>query len=258
MTPAQTQFQRLMDIVDELRQKCPWDMKQTRESIRHLTIEETYELSDTILKADDEGMQEEIGDLVMHMIFYASMARDRGAFDMVQVLETQCEKLIRRHPHIYGDLVGATEAEINANWEVIKAQERAMKGETQRSALAGVPDSMPSLIQAHRMQEKASNLGFDWEKPEDVWAKVEEEIAEFQAAESPEEAESEMGDLFFALVNYCRHRGINAEDALAKANQKFKRRFQSVEQQAWADETELKELTLEQMDAYWDKAKAAE
>lgn len=258
MTPVQTQFQRLMDIVDELRQKCPWDMKQTRESIRHLTIEETYELSDTILKADDEGMQEELGDLVMHMIFYASMARDRGAFDMVQVLESQCEKLIRRHPHIYGDLVGATEAEINANWEVIKARERALKGEEKRSALDGVPDSMPSLIQAHRMQEKAANLGFDWEKPEEVWAKVEEEIAEFQAAESPAEAFSEMGDVFFALVNYCRHRGINAEDALAKANQKFKRRFQSVEQQAQEAGRALRDMRLEEMDALWDEAKARE
>ncbi|MEO0897596.1 MAG: nucleoside triphosphate pyrophosphohydrolase [Bacteroidota bacterium] len=257
MTEAQEKFGRLMEIVDELRQKCPWDMKQTKESIRHLSIEEVYELSDTILQNDYPEMRNELGDLLMHTIFYASMARDEGEFDMAAVLQEQIEKLIRRHPHVYGDMVGATEEEINANWEKIKALERKMKGEERKSALDGVPQSLPSLIKAHRMQEKAANLGFDWEHEDQVWAKVQEEVGEFLAAETPEHQEEEMGDLLFALVNYCRFKKINPEDALAKASEKFRYRFGYIEDKALETHRKLEDMTLEQMEAYWQEAKRA-
>ncbi len=251
-------FSRLVAIVDELRQQCPWDRKQTKESIRHLTIEETYELSDAILANDYEEMEVELGDLLMHMIFYASMARDEGKFDMKKALETQIEKLIRRHPHIYGDMVGATEEEISANWERVKARERALKGDTRRSTLAGVPNSLPALIQAQRMQEKASGVGFDWDNADDVWNKVLEEMEEFELADTPEHKEEEMGDLLFALVNYCRHQGINPEDALARSNRKFKGRFQFIEQNAWQQDKQIDDLSMEEMDMLWEKAKGRE
>jgi XTP/dITP diphosphohydrolase len=251
-------FQRLQEIVEELRQKCPWDRKQTKESIRHLTIEETYELADAILHNDYGEMKEELGDLLMHTIFYASMARDSGEFDLQQVLEAQIEKLVRRHPHIYGDLVGATEEEINANWEKIKARERAAKGIVKRSALDGVPDSMPSLIKAHRIQEKAANLGFDWEFSAGVLDKIQEEVAEIAAAPTPEEREAEMGDLLFTLVNYCRHIGINAEDALARSSAKFKSRFQAMEKITWKQDQEVSDLSLEELDGLWEQVKQAQ
>ncbi|MEM9985178.1 MAG: nucleoside triphosphate pyrophosphohydrolase [Bacteroidota bacterium] len=249
---------RLMDIVDELRQKCPWDMKQTKESIRHLTIEETYELSDAILADDHEEMKVELGDLLMHLVFYASMARDAGKFDLREALEYQIAKLIRRHPHIYGDMVGASEDEINANWEKIKAQERASQGTTRRSALAGVPKSLPALIQAQRMQEKASGVGFDWDNADDVWDKVLEEMTEFELAEGHDRKEAEMGDLLFALVNYCRHQGINPEDALARTNRKFQYRFHYIEKTAWYEDKEIEDLSMEEMDRLWEEAKKDE
>lgn len=258
MTEAQEKFQRLVEIVDELRQKCPWDRKQTKESIRHLTIEETYELSDTILNNDYAEMRNELGDLLMHTIFYASMARDEGQFDISAVLQEQIDKLIRRHPHVYGDLIGATEEEINANWERIKALERKMKGEERKSALDGVPESLPSLIKAQRMQEKAANLGFDWDNEEQVWAKVQEEVGEMLAADTPEHQEEEMGDLFFALVNYCRFRKINAEDALAKASAKFRRRFKYIEDKSFEMDKKLQDMSLEEMEGYWQEAKKKE
>lgn len=254
----QAGFQRLVDIVAELREKCPWDRKQTKESIRHLTIEETYELSDAILKNDYEEMKVELGDLLMHTIFYAGMAEEAGEFTLAEALQTQIDKLIRRHPHIYGDLQGATEEEIKANWEQIKAKERAEKGDAKRSALDGVPESLPSLIKAQRMQEKAANMGFDWEHAEDVWKKVEEEIEEFQQADSPASREAEMGDLLFALVNYCRHSGINAEDALAKSSNKFKRRYQHLEIQGWKQDRQVSDMTFEEMDRLWEEAKSQE
>ena len=254
-TETQQAFQRLVEIVAELREKCPWDRKQTKESIRHLTIEETYELSDAILNNDYEEMKAELGDLLMHTIFYAGMAEDAGQFTLTQTLQTQIEKLIRRHPHIYGDLKGATEEEIHANWEKIKAQERAEKGTGKRSTLDGIPDSLPSLIKAHRMQEKAAYMGFDWESAEDVWNKVEEEIQEFKAAETAREREEEMGDLLFALVNYCRHIDINAEDALAKSSRKFKDRYQYIEAKGWEQNRQLSEMSLEEMDQLWEEAK---
>ncbi len=255
---AAAAFARLMDIVDELRQKCPWDMKQTKESIRHLTIEETYELSDAILADDYEEMKMELGDLLMHMVFYASMARDEGKFDLKEALEKQISKLIRRHPHIYGDMVGASEEEINANWEKIKAQERASQGVTRRSALAGVPKSLPALIQAQRMQEKASGVGFDWDNADDVWNKVLEEMTEFELAEGHDRKEAEMGDLLFALVNYCRHQGINPEDALARTNRKFQYRFHYIEKTAWYQDKEIDDLSMEEMDHLWEEAKKDE
>ncbi|MEL6671777.1 MAG: nucleoside triphosphate pyrophosphohydrolase [Bacteroidota bacterium] len=255
MTEAQQSFQRLAEIVEELREKCPWDRKQTKESLRHLTIEETYELADAILKDDYAEIQVELGDLMLHVLFYASLARDAGKFDMAAVLDGQIEKLIRRHPHVYGDMVGASEEEIHANWEQIKAAEKAALGKVDISALDGVPESLPSLIKAHRMQEKAAHMGFDWEKKSEVWEKVEEEIQEFKGANSPEEKADEMGDLLFALVNYCRFEGINAEDALARASAKFKRRFQSVERQSTEMGRALKDMSLAEMDVLWEKAK---
>jgi XTP/dITP diphosphohydrolase len=258
MTDTQQAFQRLIEIVEELREKCPWDRKQTKESIRHLTIEETYELADTILSNDYEEMKVELGDLLMHTIFYASMAAEEGKFDLQAVLQSQIDKLIRRHPHIYGDLVGATEEQVKANWEQIKAQERAEKGDQKRSSLDGVPESLPSLIKAQRMQEKAANMGFDWQSTDGVLEKVQEELAEIAAARDAEERAAEMGDLLFTLVNFCRHTGINAEDALARSNAKFKHRYQSVERQAWETEREVSDLKLEEMDAFWEVAKEEE
>lgn len=252
---ASTALARLMDIVDELREKCPWDRKQTKESIRHLTIEETYELSDAILGDDYTEMEEEMGDVFMHLVFYASLARDKGKFDLKDVLETQIEKLIRRHPHVYGDMVGATEEEIRANWEQVKAQERAAKGQTERSVLAGVPRSLPALIQAHRIQEKAAGVGFDWPEMTQVWAKVKEEIAEFEAAETPEDRMDEMGDVLFTLVNYCRHVGINPEDALARSNRKFQRRFEEVERIVKQEQKTIRAYSMEDLDRIWQAAK---
>ena len=252
---AASALQRLMEVIDELREKCPWDRRQTKESIRHLTIEETYELSDAILADDYPEMEVELGDLLMHMIFYASLARDAGKFDMKAALETQIEKLIRRHPHIYGDMVGASEAEIRANWELVKAQERAARGEGERSVLAGVPRSLPALIQAQRMQEKVAGIGFDWSHRDEVWRKVKEEVAEFEAAQTLADREEEMGDLLFTLVNYCRHVGINPEDALARSNRKFQHRFEQVEGQARAQQRALRDMSLAELDALWEAAK---
>ncbi|RMG56117.1 MAG: nucleoside triphosphate pyrophosphohydrolase [Bacteroidetes bacterium] len=255
MPTAPESFARLMEIVDELRAQCPWDRKQTKESIRHLTIEETYELSDTILAGDYPEMKIELGDLLMHMIFYASLARDAGQFDMGEVLETQIEKLIRRHPHIYGDLVGASEAEIHANWEKIKAAEKAAAGKERASVFDGVPASLPSLIKAQRLQEKAAAMGFDFSDAADALSKVEEEWDELEHATDADHQAEEMGDLLFALVNYCRHLGINAEDALARSSQKFQRRFSYLEHAAWDQGKNLSDLSTSEADALWEEAK---
>lgn len=255
MSRATDNFQRLIDIVDELRQKCPWDMVQTKETIRHLTIEETYELVDAIVNDDYQEMKIELGDLLMHMIFYASLARDDNHFDIADVLETQINKLIRRHPHIYGNLQGASQEQIKGNWEKIKAEEKAEKGIKKISVLDGVPNQLPALIKAQRMQEKASSQGFDWDNKEQVWEKVQEEIQEFAEAKSTEEQAAEMGDLLFSLVNYCRFLGINADDALSRTNHKFKTRFQHVEDRARESGRKLSDLDLEEMDRYWEEAK---
>ena len=255
MQAHQESFQRLVEIVEELREKCPWDRKQTKESLRHLTIEETYELADAILKDDYAEIKTELGDLLLHIIFYNSLASEKGEFSLDEMIQGQIDKLIRRHPHIYGDMVGASEEEIRVNWEQIKAKEKEAAGIKEASVLDGVPESMPSLIKAQRMQEKAALVGFDWENKEQVWGKVEEELEEFKAESSVEKQEEEMGDLLFALVNYCRFLGINAEDALAKTNRKFKARFEHIESRSRELQKPLTEMKLEEMEEYWQEAK---
>lgn len=248
-----TEFKRLVDIVAELREKCPWDRVQTKESLRHLTIEETYELADAILQNDYEEIKVELGDLLLHILFYAKLGEEKQEFDLTSVITSQADKLIRRHPHIYGDLKAETAEQVKDNWEQIKAREKP--GKQRKKTLSGVPSSLPSLIKAYRMQKKAANVGFDWDKPEDVWAKVQEELAEFTEADSVEDREAEMGDLLFSLVNYCRFEGINPDDALSRTNEKFQRRFEYVEDEAHAGSRDIHELTLEEMEALWKVAK---
>lgn len=246
-------FGRLLHIMDESREKCPWDRKQTFESLRHLTIEETYELADAILSNDLSSVQEEIGDLMLHMVFYAKIASEKGAFDIADALHAVCDQLIARHPHIYGDVQVVNEEEVKRNWEKLKLREG------KRSLLAGVPNNLPAMVKAYRMQEKVSQVGFDWQHPEEVWEKVEEELAELRCHiehNAPlRKIEEEFGDLLFALVNYGRFIGIEAEAALELANRKFKRRFEYIEANA---PRPLSELTLQEMDALWLEAKALE
>jgi len=243
-------FGRLLNIMDELREKCPWDKKQTFESLRMLTLEESYELSDAILKNDQSEIKEEIGDLFLHLVFYSKMGEEIDSFDVSDCLQSICEKLIRRHPHIYGDVKVKDAEEVKKNWEQIKL------GEGKKSVLSGVPNSLPSLIKAYRIQEKTSQVGFDWENSAQVWEKVEEELAEFkeemQRDESLERKEEEFGDLIFSLVNFARFQGINAENALEKVNQKFTKRFQYLENKAGDN---LTKMTLEEMNILWDEAK---
>lgn len=255
MQKHQETFQRLVEIVEELREKCPWDRKQTKESLRHLTLEESYELADAILKDDYPEIKTELGDLLLHVLFYSSLASEKGKFSLDEMIQSQIDKLIRRHPHIYGDLVGASEDQIRENWEQIKAKERAAAGKTKSSVLDGVPDSMPALIKAQRMQEKASLVGFDWDNKEQVWAKVEEEMQEIKEANTPAELEEEVGDMLFALVNYCRFIGVNAEDALARTNTKFRNRFEYIEAKSRDLNKPLTEMNLEEMESYWQEAK---
>ncbi len=244
-------FKRLLTIMDELREQCPWDRKQTLESLRNLTIEETYELADAILEQDLEGVKEEIGDIMLHMVFYAKIADEKGAFDIADALETVCDKLVKRHPHIYGDLEVADEEEVKKNWEQLKLQEG------KKSVLAGVPRSLPAMVKAYRMQEKTSKVGFEWETPEQVWDKVEEEMQEFretlQETENQEKREEEFGDILFSLINYARFQNIDPETALERINQKFKKRFEYIEANAPKD---LQEMTLDEMDELWNAAKA--
>ena len=242
-------FQRLLDIMDELRAKCPWDMKQTNETLRHLTIEETYELSDAILANDDEEIKKELGDLMLHMVFYSKIGEEKNLFNITDVLNQVCDKLIRRHPHIYGDVKVKDQEEVKQNWEQIKLKEG------NKSVLGGVPNSMPSLVKAMRMQDKAAQVGFDWPNKEQVWDKVEEELQEFKEAKGKEQ-EHEFGDLLFSLVNYARWNNINPDDALEATNAKFKKRFEFIEEQAKLKGLKLQEMSLEQMDAIWDEAKS--
>lgn len=258
-------FDRLLTIMDELREKCPWDRKQTFESLRHLTIEETYELSDAILEQDYEEVKKEIGDLMLHLVFYAKIASETATFDIADVLNSICEKLIKRHPHIYPDETGSTidvtnEEQVKQNWEQLKLKEG------NKSVLAGVPKTLPALVKAMRVQEKARGAGFDWEEKSQVWEKVKEEVNEFAehidpVAEKPMDAakaEEEFGDLLFSLVNYARFVDINPETALERTNKKFIRRFNFLEERSKADGRKLREMTLSEMDAYWEKAKALE
>ncbi|MFY0599831.1 MAG: nucleoside triphosphate pyrophosphohydrolase [Cyclobacteriaceae bacterium] len=252
-------FDRLLTIMDELRENCPWDKKQTMETLRHLTVEETYELGDAILDNDLEEVKKELGDLMLHMAFYARIGSEKQAFDMSDVLNQVCEKLIRRHPHIYGDVKVEDEKAVKENWEKIKLKE---KGNT--SVLGGVPKSLPAMVKAMRIQEKAKGAGFDWEKKEQVWEKVEEEMAEFKAEfniEKEEEidrekAQDEFGDLLFSLVNYSRFIDINPDEALERTNKKFIKRFTYLETASKKDGKSLDEMSLEEMDQYWEEAKA--
>jgi XTP/dITP diphosphohydrolase len=252
MTKRAEAFERLATIMDELRAKCPWDMKQTMETLRHLTIEETFELGDSILDNDLPEIKKELGDLLLHLLFYAKIAEEKKEFDIADVIHAQCEKLIYRHPHIYGDTKVKDEEEVKKNWEMLKMREG------NKSALSGVPKSLPALIKAIRIQEKARGVGFDWEKPEQVWEKVEEELNEFRAeAEKGNEEKSleEFGDLLFSLINYARFKNINPEEALERTNKKFIRRFQYLETEAAKAGRKLNEMTLAEMDVYWNKSK---
>ncbi len=252
-------FSKLNDIVAELRQKCPWDRKQTLESLRHLTIEETYELSEAILNKDMEEIQKELGDLLLHVLFYARIGSEKGAFTLEEVMTSLTNKLIRRHPHIYGEVKADTAEEVTVTWEEIKAKEKAEAAKREHKAVAstldGVPSQLPSLIKAQRMQEKAASVGFDWNNEQEVWEKVKEEINEFEMADSHEEKTSEMGDLLFSLVNYCRFKGINADEALSQTNKKFKERFMHIEAAAIQSDKKIGELTLEEMEQHWQQAK---
>ena len=250
-------FDRLLTIMDKLRAECPWDKKQTLESLRYLTIEETYELSDAILDGDMEEVKGELGDLMLHLVFYSKIASETNAFDAADVLNTVCEKLIRRHPHIYGDTKVSGEEEVKANWEQIKLEEKKDKGDKNISVLGGVPKSLPAMVKATRIQEKARGVGFDWDNKDQVWEKVNEELAEFKAEADNNTAnmEDEFGDVLFSMINYARFIGINPEDALEKTNRKFIKRFQYLEQESQKDGKQLGKMTLEEMDAYWEKAK---
>lgn len=248
-------FDRLLTIMDELREQCPWDRKQTLESLRHLSIEETYELSDAIIEGDMPEIQKELGDLALHIVFYARIASEQNAFDISDVLNGICEKLIVRHPHIYGD-VDAQDAEtVERNWEQIKLKE---KGKEKKTVLGGVPQSLPALIKAMRIQDKARGVGFDWEEKKQVWDKVEEEIREFREEEEAgdqNKAQDEFGDLLFSLVNYARFAGINPEEALERTNKKFIKRFNYLEAEVNKNGGKLSDMSLEEMDAYWKEAK---
>lgn len=246
-------FDRLLTVMDELRENCPWDKKQTMESLRHLTIEETYELSDAILEGDRTEIRKELGDLMLHMTFYSRIGSEEGAFDMAAVLNGICDKLIERHPHVYGDVVANDEETVKANWEKIKLR----TGNT--SVLAGVPGSLPALVKAIRIQDKARGVGFDWDNKEQVWEKVQEEMGEFRVEEQAghqEKMMGEFGDLLFALVNYARFNGIDPEEALERTNKKFIKRFQYLETESARDGRKLGEMTLEEMDVYWNRAKS--
>lgn len=242
-------FARLLTIMDELREKCPWDRKQTMESLSSLTIEESYELVDAIVQQNDEDIKEEIGDLMLHMVFYAKMASEKGKWDIADALNAVCEKLIRRHPHIYGDVKVSDDEEVKQNWEMIKMREG------KKSVFQGVPDALPPLLKAQRMQEKAAKVGFEWENKTDVWAKVKEEIAEYEDAKSKgseKERSEEFGDMLFTLINYARHEHIDVSLALEKTNQKFRKRVEYIEEKA---QKPLSEMELSEMDTLWEQAK---
>ncbi len=238
--------------MDDLRAKCPWDMKQTFESLRILTIEETYELSDAIMENNLDDIKEEIGDLMLHMVFYAKIGSETGHFDIADSLNAICDKLVKRHPHIYGDIKVQDESEVKRNWEQIKLDEG------KKSVLGGVPNSLPAMVKAYRMQEKTGQYGFQWNTKEEVWDKVEEEINEFKEVvkiQDKDKMEEELGDVLFSIINYARYEGINPETALERVNKKFKKRFEYIESNS---ERPLKDLTLEEMDALWNKAKSLE
>jgi len=251
MDPRLAAFERLLNIMDELREKCPWDQKQTLESLRHLTIEETYELADAITKNDLESLKGEIGDLMLHMVFYCKIGSEQNAFDITSVLTAICDKLVYRHPHIYGDAKAETEEEVKRNWEKLKLKEG------KKSVLEGVPNSLPALVKAARIQEKVKGIGFDWDTIEDVWAKVQEELNEFheEVRLNSDKKEEEFGDLLFSLINYARFVDVNPENALSLTNNKFINRFQLMEEMILKENKSIQTMNLAEMDVYWDKAK---
>jgi XTP/dITP diphosphohydrolase len=252
MTSRQEQlkhFSDLLDIMEELRAKCPWDKVQTLESLRPLTLEEVYELSDALLKEDLKEIKKELGDVLLHLVFYSKIGEEKNAFDIGEVIKSLNEKLIFRHPHIYGELTVKDEEEVKQNWEKLKLKEG------NKSVLGGVPKSLPSLIKAFRIQDKVKGIGFEFHNPEDAWKKVEEELEEFHAETELEKKEQELGDVFFSLINYARMNGLNADSALEKTNNKFLERFQLMEKMAAKKNENLSDLSLEQMDIYWEKAK---
>lgn len=247
-------FERLLNIMDDLREKCPWDKKQSIESLRHLTIEETYELSDAILKNDLNEIKKELGDILLHIVFYSRIGSELNAFDIKKVMDDLCEKLIYRHPHIYGDVKAETEEQVKQNWEQLKQKEK----DGNKTALSGVPNSMPALLKAYRIQEKVSAIGFDWEKPEQVYEKVKEELGEFEkevSAGNTVKSSEEFGDVLFSLINYARFLNINPEDALENTNKKFTQRFNYLEQKIKAQNKTLKDCSLDEMNVYWEEAK---
>ncbi len=247
-------FDRLLTVMDDLREKCPWDKKQTIETLRHLTIEETYELSDAILKNDLNEIKKELGDILLHIVFYSKIGSELNAFDIKKVMDDLCEKLIYRHPHIYGDVKAETEEEVKQNWEQLKQKEK----DGNKTALSGVPNSMPALLKAYRIQEKVRALGFDWDEPEQVYEKVKEEIGEFEKEVKDgnmEKATAEFGDVLFSLINYGRFLNINSEDALEQTNKKFTKRFNYMEAKVKAQNKTLKDCTLDEMNVFWEEAK---
>jgi XTP/dITP diphosphohydrolase len=249
-------FQHLLEIMDDLRAKCPWDKKQTLESLRHLTIEETYELTDAILDNNLDEIKGELGDLMLHIVFYAKIGNEQGAFDIADVLEGINDKLIKRHPHIYGDVTAETAEEVKDNWEKIKLKEG------KKRVLAGVPKSLPAMIKAYRIQDKVKGVGFDWEEPHQVWDKVQEELEELKREVendgSSKKTEEEFGDLLFALINYARFIGVNPENALERTNKKFIKRFEHLEEQAKKAGKDMKRMNLAEMDVFWNEAKKME
>lgn len=251
MTKEAEAFVRLLNIMDDLRAKCPWDMKQTMQSLRHLTIEETYELTDAIFDNDLPEIKKELGDILLHIVFYAKIGSETNDFNITDVINGICEKLIHRHPHIYGDVTVKDDEEVKANWEKLKLKEG------KKSVLEGVPKSLPALIKAIRIQDKARGVGFDWDNPEQVWDKVNEELTELKVEvdAKSDKIEDEFGDVLFSMINYARFLGINPEDALEKTNKKFIKRFQYLETESAKDGKQMGEMTLEEMDVYWNRAK---
>ena len=253
-------FGRLLDIMDDLREKCPWDRKQTFESLRHLTIEETYELADAILDADVEEIKKETGDLLLHMVFYAKLGselpEEKGGYDIADALHSICDKLVERHPHIYGDVEANDEETVKANWEKLKLKEG------KKSVLEGVPRSLPSLVKAYRVQDKVRGVGFDWDHVGQVWEKVQEELGELQdevtaPVVNPDRVADEFGDVMFAMINYARFLDVNPDEALERTTRRFIARFQHLEQAVAQDGKDLADMDLGEMDAYWDRAKSA-
>ena len=253
-------FGRLLDIMDDLREKCPWDRKQTFESLRHLTIEETYELADAILDADVEEIKKETGDLLLHMVFYAKLGselpKEQGGYDIADALHSICDKLVERHPHIYGDVEANDEETVKANWEKLKLKEG------KKSVLEGVPRSLPSLVKAYRVQDKVRGVGFDWDHVGQVWEKVQEELGELQdevtaPKVNPDRVADEFGDVMFAMINYARFLDVNPDEALERTTRRFIARFQHLEQAVAQDGKDLADMDLAEMDAYWDRAKTA-